>query len=79
MARVRLKLPKLAVSMQEGTIAAWHVVDDEVVHTGQKLYDVEGDKTTFEVESPADGRVKRLCAIGETVKVGTEVVELDLG
>jgi pyruvate/2-oxoglutarate dehydrogenase complex dihydrolipoamide acyltransferase (E2) component len=76
MARVLLKLPKLAVSMQEGRIVEWHVEDGDIVTAGQKLYDVEGDKTTFEVESPADGTVKRLFAKGETVSVGVAVVEL---
>lgn len=76
MARILLKLPKLAVSMQEGTIAEWHVDDGDHVAVGQKLYDVEGDKTTFEVESPANGVVKRLFAKGETVAVGVAVVEL---
>lgn len=76
MARIRLKLPKLAVSMQEGTIAEWHVEDGDHVTMGQKLYDVEGDKTTFEVESPANGVVRRLFAEGESVAVGVAVVEL---
>jgi len=76
MARFLLKLPKLAVSMQEGTIVEWHVEDGDTVTVGQKLYDVEGDKTTFEVESPADGIVKPLFKKGESVAVGIAVVEL---
>jgi len=62
--------------MQEGTIVEWYVEDGDIVTVGQKLYDVEGDKTTFEVESPVDGVVKPLFAKGETVAVGVAVVEL---
>lgn len=76
MARILLKLPKLAVSMQEGTIVEWHIEDGDNVTVGQKLYDVEGDKTTFEVESPADGIVRPLVAKGDSVAVGVAVVEL---
>ncbi|WFL77740.1 lipoyl domain-containing protein [Altererythrobacter arenosus] len=78
MAKVKLKLPKLAVSMQSGTIAAWHVNDGESVSEGQKLYDVEGDKTTFEVESPIAGVVTRLRMVGDEIPVGTEVIEIDM-
>jgi pyruvate/2-oxoglutarate dehydrogenase complex dihydrolipoamide acyltransferase (E2) component len=77
MPRIILKLPKLAVSMQQGTIVAWHVAAGDVVKSGQRLYDVEGDKTTFEVESPADGRITLLCDEGDALAVGAPVAELN--
>lgn len=76
MPRMVLKLPKLAVSMQEGTITEWFVAAGDAVAIGQRLYGIETEKTTFEVESPFAGTITPLGAIGETYRVGTPVAEI---
>lgn len=76
MARITLKLPKLAVSMQEGTIVEWHVAAGDRVAIGQRLYTIETEKTSFEVESPFAGTLTPLAAAGETLKVGTPIAEI---
>ncbi len=76
MAKMVLKLPKLAVSMQEGTITAWAVASGEAVAIGQKLYDIETEKTSFEVESPFAGTITVLGITGETYAIGTPIAEI---
>ena len=71
-----LKLPKLAVSMQEGTITEWFVASDEVVAMGQKIYAVETEKTNFEVESPFAGVITVLGVVDVTCPVGTPIAEI---
>lgn len=79
MARVTLKLPKLAVSMQEGTITRWHVAAGETVTVGQPLYEIETEKTSFEVESPFAGTLTPLVGAGEPLPVGTPIAEVMTG
>ena len=58
--------------MKEGYIVAWHKKAGEAVAQGERLMDVETDKATMEVESPASGVVKQiLVKEGETVAVNT--------
>lgn len=77
MAKMKLKLPKLAVSMQEGTIVEWLVAPGDMVSVGQPLYTVESEKTSMEVESPFAGRITPLAAAGEVMPVGTLVAEIE--
>ncbi len=76
MAKMTLKLPKLAVSMQEGTIVEWLVASGESVVLGQKLYVVETEKTSVEVESPFAGVITLIAPLGETLRVGTPIAEI---
>lgn len=76
MARMTLKLPKLAVSMQEGTITAWAAASGDVVAVGQKLYDIETEKTSFEVESPFAGTLTTIGEVGVAYAIGTPIAEI---
>lgn len=61
-------MPKVDMDMETGTIASWHAGDGDMVEKGNALFDIETDKATMEVESPASGR---LHIISETS--GTEI------
>ena len=76
MAKMTLKLPKLAVSMQEGTIVEWLVASGAIIAQGDKIYAVETEKTSFEVESPFAGTITILVPIGETLPIGTPIAEI---
>lgn len=76
MAKMVLKLPKLAVSMQEGTITQWAVQTGDHISVGQKLYDIETEKTSFEVESPFAGTITTLGTVGEAYAIGTPIAEI---
>ncbi len=76
MAKMTLKVPKLAVSMQEGTVVAWHVSAGAAVAVGQTIYTIETEKTSFDVESPFAGTLTPLVGTGETLKVGTPIAEI---
>lgn len=76
MAKMTLKMPKGAVSMQQGTITEWRVKDGDHVSVGQHIYDVETEKTTLEIESPFEGTIKILADVGEPLPVGHPVAEI---
>jgi glutaconyl-CoA/methylmalonyl-CoA decarboxylase subunit gamma len=71
-----LKLPKMAVSMQEGTLVEWLVKTGDQVVIGQTLYVIETEKTSSEVESPFAGEITTLVEVGESYKVGTPIAEI---
>ena len=71
-----LKIPKAAVSMLEGTLAAWHVSDGQSVSEGQLIYTLEIDKTTLDVEAPAAGVLRQIGIAGTTYKVGDVIGEI---
>ncbi|QMW23085.1 biotin/lipoyl-containing protein [Sandaracinobacteroides saxicola] len=76
MPKMTLKIPKLAVSMQEGTLVEWFVATGDTVAVGQKLYSIETEKSSFEVESPFAGTITVLGAIGQTMRIGTPIAEI---
>jgi len=74
--KITLKVPKAAVSMQEGTIVEWFVEDGAQVALGQPIYAIETEKTTLEIECPFEGTFKRLGGTGVTYKVGDPIAEI---
>ena len=69
------KLPDLGEGLTEGEIARWLVSEGQDVAEDAPLVEIQTDKTTVEIPSPAAGRVARiLVAEGETVPVGTVLV-----
>ncbi|HUW19461.1 MAG TPA: dihydrolipoamide acetyltransferase family protein [Sedimentisphaerales bacterium] len=72
-----VKLPQLGQTMEEGTIVNYLVSVGDEVKKGDVIFEVETDKATLEVESPADGFVKQLIAeVGQTLLVGEPVLIL---
>lgn len=69
-----LLMPKLGLTMTEGTIDEWKKKEGDAVQKGEILYSVATDKLTNDVESDADGvLLKILVAEGETVPCKTLV------
>lgn len=77
MARMTLKMPKGAVSMQHGTIVEWLVSAGDTVAVGQPIYAIETEKTTLEVESPFAGTITPIAEVGQTLPVGAPVATID--
>jgi pyruvate/2-oxoglutarate dehydrogenase complex dihydrolipoamide acyltransferase (E2) component len=71
-----LKIPKAAVSMQEGTLTSWLVDDGQPVTEGQPIYTLELEKSTMDVESPAAGVLRHIGTAGTTYKVGDVIGEV---
>src|SRR5215211_4028018 len=70
-----LKLPDLGEGLTEGEIARWLVSEGEEVAEDDPLVEIQTDKTTVEIPSPAAGKVTRiLVAEGDVVPVGTVLV-----
>jgi len=69
-----LKLPRVGMNMEEGTIVEWFVKPGENFLEGDKLYALETDKTTAEIEAPISGTLEEILAQdGEDVMVGDPI------
>ena len=69
------KLPDLGEGLTEGEIARWLVSEGQEVAEDDPLVEIQTDKTTVEVPSPAAGKIARiLVAEGDIVPVGTVLV-----
>jgi pyruvate/2-oxoglutarate dehydrogenase complex dihydrolipoamide acyltransferase (E2) component len=69
------KLPDLGEGLTEGEVARWLVAEGQQVAEDEPLVEIQTDKTTVEIPSPAAGVVSRiLVPEGEVVPVGTVLV-----
>ncbi len=57
---VEVVLPALGLTVEKGTILKWLKKEGDLVTKGESLYEVEADKVTTEVESPATGVLKKI-------------------
>jgi pyruvate/2-oxoglutarate dehydrogenase complex dihydrolipoamide acyltransferase (E2) component len=71
-----LTIPKLEMSMSEGTLAEWKVADGAAVKEGDVIYVLETDKTARDIEAPTSGTLTIKAEPGETYDVGTEIGEI---
>jgi pyruvate/2-oxoglutarate dehydrogenase complex dihydrolipoamide acyltransferase (E2) component len=69
------KLPDLGEGLTEGEVAKWLVAEGDEIEEDEPLVEIQTDKTTVEIPSPAAGTVARiLVAEGDVVPVGTVLV-----
>ncbi|MEY7999897.1 2-oxo acid dehydrogenase subunit E2 [Clostridium sp. Mt-5] len=62
-------MPKLGLTMTEGTLVNWHKSEGEKIEKGEILFEVETDKLTNEIEAKEGGVLRKvLVEEGETVK-----------
>jgi pyruvate dehydrogenase E2 component (dihydrolipoamide acetyltransferase) len=66
-----LKVPTLGMDMEEATIVRWLVEEGAEVKKGEPVLEIDTDKTSFEIEAPADGAIQALRGEeGDTLPVG---------
>lgn len=69
-----IKMPKLEVNMDEGTLVKWYKEEGDSVIKGEPLFSVETDKTSIDIEATGDGIVRRLLINeGDRVPVFQEI------
>ena len=65
-------MPALSPTMEEGTLAKWHVKEGDEVKSGDVIAEIETDKATMEVEAVDEGRIEKI-----VVPEGTENVKVN--
>ena len=71
---INIAMPKLGLTMEEGTFDMWLVAVGDKVKKGDPIAEISTDKITNIIESPADGILsKKLVKEGDVVAVGSPI------
>lgn len=72
----RLIMPKLGMTMENGIIIKWLRREGDSVKKGEEILEIETDKVTIKVESPASGVLRKILAqekavipVGQTIAI----------
>ncbi|MBT4095486.1 MAG: pyruvate dehydrogenase complex dihydrolipoamide acetyltransferase, partial [Nitrospinaceae bacterium] len=69
-----IPMPKLGLTMEEGTILKWLKSDGEAVNKGEMILLIQTDKVEYEVESPDEGVIlKTFSGEGDVVPCGENI------
>ncbi len=75
-----VRMPKLADTLVEGTLARWLKSAHETVQQGEPIAEIETDKVTTELTAPESGTLgDLLVSEGQTVPIGTPLVQIFVG
>lgn len=69
-----IKAPAFPESVQDGTIAEWHIAEGDSIKRDQPLVDIETDKVVIEVVAPADGVLTSIIKASGDVVESNEVI-----
>ncbi|MCL4188085.1 MAG: lipoyl domain-containing protein [Rhodobacteraceae bacterium] len=72
--RIRVKVPRLGLTIEEVTLASWERRAGATVAEGETIAVIEADKASYDLVAPAAGTlVETTCAQGDVVPVGETV------
>ena len=58
----KILMPKLSLTMKEGTVSEWFKKEGDMVEKGEPLVEVLSEKATYDVEAPASGVLRKILA-----------------
>ncbi|WP_395671522.1 pyruvate dehydrogenase complex dihydrolipoamide acetyltransferase [Phenylobacterium sp.] len=75
---IDILMPALSPTMEEGTLAKWHVKAGDQVRSGDVIAEIETDKATMEVEAADEGVVEEILVAegSQGVKVNSPIARL---
>src|SRR5436190_23356154 len=75
---IDILMPALSPTMEEGTLAKWHVEVGDTVKSGDVIAEIETDQATMEVEAVDEGVVEAILVPegAEGVKVNAPIARL---
>ncbi len=59
----KVVMPRLSLTMKEGTVVQWFKKEGEPVKKGDPLVEVLSEKVTYDVEAPASGILRKILAV----------------
>ncbi len=72
-----VQMPQLGMNMQQATFLNWTKEVGDAVKQGEVIAEVEADKATIEIESPAAGiLLEKLVKVGDSVYVGVDIARI---
>ena len=56
----KVVMPKLSLTMKEGTVGKWYKKEGETVEKGEPIVEIISEKATYDLESPASGVLRKI-------------------
>lgn len=56
----KVVMPRLSLTMKEGTVGKWYKKEGQTVEKGEPLAEVVSEKATYDLESPATGILRKI-------------------
>ncbi|MDH7478230.1 MAG: dihydrolipoamide acetyltransferase family protein [Candidatus Bathyarchaeota archaeon] len=69
----KVVMPKLSLTMKEGTVGKWYKREGETVEKGEPIVEVISEKATYDLEAPASGVLRKIF-VGEGVDAEVNAV-----
>jgi pyruvate dehydrogenase E2 component (dihydrolipoamide acetyltransferase) len=69
----KVVMPKLSLTMKEGTVGKWYKREGESVEKGEPIVEVISEKATYDLEAPASGILRKIF-VGEGVDAAVNAV-----
>jgi len=63
----RVRFPKVGANVAEGAVGVWHKDEGQPVSEGEPLVELVTSKATFDVESPAEGVLRKILAPSKSI------------
>jgi len=73
---MKIMMPQIGMTMQEGTISRWLVSDGETIEKGQPMVEITTEKLENEVEAPASGILIHVAAEDDIIPCGEAIAEI---
>lgn len=74
---IEMKVPSVGESVTEVTIASWVKKDGDFVKMDEVLCELESDKATFELPAEADGILRIIGQVGDTLAIGAPICVIE--
>ncbi|MEM2971370.1 MAG: dihydrolipoamide acetyltransferase family protein [Candidatus Bathyarchaeia archaeon] len=69
----KVVMPKLSLTMREGTVGQWYKKEGDTVEKGEPLVEIISEKATYDLEAPASGILRKIF-VGEGVNAPVDSV-----
>ena len=77
--KIRVKVPKLGLTIEEVEITEWNKAIGESVAAGDVIATVEADKAAYEIPSPVDDILTaQMVEAGEVAAVGADIAVIEV-
>jgi pyruvate dehydrogenase E2 component (dihydrolipoamide acetyltransferase) len=74
---MKMVMPKMGMTMEEGTIVEWKKKNREYVEKGEIILEIMTNKVNIDVEAPSSGYLKVLKDIDDVVPVGEVIAVIE--
>ncbi|MBK1879524.1 beta-ketoacyl-ACP synthase 3 [Pelagicoccus mobilis] len=76
--QIDVPIPSMGATVNEMTLIDLEVEAGQEISKGEKLAELESDKSVFDFEAPCDGVIKEIhCRAGDILEVGTPFVRIE--